>query len=313
MQTLSFDGYTGKFAPPTKEGVDEIFQFLNAAGRSPQVYARLYEKVEESVHAGLFWGIWKENLNSAPQLISTSAIFLHGKDQIAITQNGAHNQEYGTYVEHGATLRRKEREGEKHPKGVFMQILMAAPLVQLFCLAGSKTKAVKGPLLIDVVVDVVQQGAQSDYVRNFIRSAPHNWEELINPSPQLLAKSESGVNDPNVTRAKDFNRFFVTSIPAMAEIVLNTLATGSLQSEYKGRLYEAKIDLSNLPKALKEALPVIVRNREFFEKINKRASFTETRRLFEQHIVAANLERLSGDLSGEWQAENDSYLAENRR
>ena len=72
---MIFDGYIGKFASPTKEGVDEVFGFLNAVGLTPQVYDRFYEKVEESVHAGLFWGIWKEHKNNASQLISTSAVF----------------------------------------------------------------------------------------------------------------------------------------------------------------------------------------------------------------------------------------------
>lgn len=45
MQTLTFKGYVGKFADSSKRGVDEVFAFLNAAGRSSQVYARLYEKV----------------------------------------------------------------------------------------------------------------------------------------------------------------------------------------------------------------------------------------------------------------------------
>ncbi|MDX2027199.1 MAG: hypothetical protein SFW62_01035 [Alphaproteobacteria bacterium] len=299
MQTLIYDGYIGKFASPTREGVDEVFDFLNAAGRSPQVYARLYEKVEESVHAGLFWGIWKAIPESGPQLISTSAIFLHGKDQIAITQNGIQNQEYGTYVEHGAALRRKEREGEQRPKGVFMQILMAAPLVQVFCLAGQEMTGRKDRLLADVVVDNVQQGSQSDYVRNFIRNPPYNCEELRNPSRELLARFESSVDDPNVNRAKDFNRFYVTSVPALAEIILNAVNTGFLTSEYKGRLYEARIDLSGLPEPLKFALPVIVRNDEFFRNMDKRTSFREARRLFEEHLAAARLEGLLGSLSGE--------------
>jgi hypothetical protein len=293
MQVMTFDGYIGGFVPPTKEGVDEAFEFLNAAGRSPQVYKRLYEKVEEAVLAGLFWGIWKDRPNEAPLLTSTSAVFLHGKDQIAITQNGGENQEYGTYVEHGATLRRKEREGEQHPKGVFMQILMAAPLVQLFLLAGQEMVGGKGRLRADVVVDNVQQGAQSNYVRNSIRSEPHNWEELFDPSRDLLDRFKSSVDDPNVDRAKDFNRFYVRSIPAMAQIVLDALTTGSLKAEYKGTIYEAKIDLSGLPDYLKEALPVIVKNKDFFMQLDKRISFTEARRLFEQHLVAARLEKLS--------------------
>jgi hypothetical protein len=149
----------------------------------------------------------------------------------------------------------------------------------------------------------VQQGAQSDYVRNFIRSAPHNWEELVNPSPELLARFETSVDDPNVNRAKDFNRFFVSSVPEMAEIVLNALTTGSLKSEYKGVVYEAKTDLSGLPESLKEVLPVIVKNKEFFRQIDKRTSFTEARRLFEQNIVADNVEKLSMSLLKEWPVE----------
>ncbi len=295
MKTISFDGYIGKFAPPTKAGVDEVFDFLNAAGRSPQVYARLYEKVEESVYAGLFWGIWKSTPNTAPLLISTSAIFLHGKSQIALTRNGSENQEYGTYVEHGAALRRKEREGEQHPKGVFLQILMAAPLVQLFYSLGQKMPD-GGQLMADVAVDNVQQGPQSDYVRNFIRSEPHNWEELVNPSEELLKRFESSVDDLNVCRAKDFNRFYVKSLPAMADILLNALKDGSLASEYKGTMYEAKIDLSHLSESLKAALPVIVKNKEFFEKMNKRASFGETRRLFQKHLATARLEEISNSM-----------------
>lgn len=292
MQIKSFDGYIGKFAPPTKEGVDEAFEFLDAVGRSPQVYRRLYEKVEESVRAGLFWGIWRELPNEAPRLTSTSAVFLHGKDPIAITKNGTLNQEYGTYVEHGATLRRKEREGEEYPRGVFMQILMAAPLVQLFTLAGQEMAGRTSPLQVDVVVDNVQQGAQSDYVRNFIRGAPHFWEELVNPSDAMLNRFKSSVDDPNVDRAKDFNRFFISSIPAMAEIVWGAYNSGSLTSLYGGTTYEAKTDFSGLPQKLKEALPVIIENRSFFENLPKRTSFSEARRLFEQHLVVAKLEGL---------------------
>lgn len=285
MQVKTFDGYIGKFASPTPEGVAEVFDFLNAAGRSPQVYARLYEKVEESVMAGLFWGIWKESPNTSPLLISTSAVFLHGKEPLAITQSDGKNQEYGIIVEHGATLRRKEREGLDNPKGVFLQLLVAAPLVELFALAGQEMACGKGRLLVDAVVDNVQQGAQSDYVRNFIRGEPYCWEELKNPSHELLQRFSSSVDDPNVNRAKDFNRFFVGSIPAMAEIVMNALDTGTLRSEYKGTIYEAKIDLSGLPYNLKAALPVIVRNKDFFQKLDKRTSFTEARRLFQQHLA----------------------------
>jgi hypothetical protein len=295
-QVLTFDGYAGKFAPPTTEGVREAFEFLNAAGRSPQVYARLYEKVEESVRTGLFWGIWKETPNASPLLIASSAIFLHGKAQIPITQNGSQNQECGTYVEHGATLRRHDREGTEHPKGVFLQILMAAPLTQLFLLAGQEMAAGQGRVLADVVVDNVQEGRQSDYVRNFIRSAPHCWEELKKPSTQLLRRFESSVDDPNVNRAKGFNRFFIHAVPAMAGIVSKALEDGVLSAEYKGVTYQAKIDLSGLPQAFKEALPVIGRQTAFFASLDKRTSFTESRRLFEHHLAADRLQKLSDDL-----------------
>jgi len=288
MQTLTFDGYRGRFAPPTKEGVDEIFNFLKADGRPSQVYERPYKKVEESVYAGLFWGIWKEIPNSAPRLIATSAIFLHGMESIPITEKST---ERGIVVERGAVLRRKELEGDSYPKGILMQILASAPLIQLFHTAGRKSESGSGPILADIVFNDVQQGSQLDYVRNFIRSEPHNWEEIVNPSSQLLAKFKSSVNDPNANRSKDFNRFFVSSIPAMAEIVLNALTTGSLKSEYNGTVYEAKIDLSGLPENLKEALPVIVEKKEFFKEIDKCTSFTEARNLFESYIAAASLRR----------------------
>jgi hypothetical protein len=133
-----------------------------------------------------------------------------------------------------------------------------APLTQLFLLAGQEMAAGQGRLLADVVVDNVQQGGQSDYVRNFIRSAPHCWEELKNPSPELLRRFESSVdNDPNVNNAKDFNRFFIHAVPSMAGIVSKALEDGILRAEYKGVTYEAKIDLSGLPQAFKEALPLI--------------------------------------------------------
>lgn len=299
MQTLKFDGYIGRFASPTKEGVDEVFDFLNAAGRSPQVYARLYEKVEESVLAGLFWGVWRVLKNHRPQLVSTSAIFLHGKDQIAISEDSTENHEIGTYVEHGATLRRKDLEGVAHPKGVFLQILMAAPLVQLFCLAGQNITSLNGRLFADIVIDNVQQGAQSDYVRNFIRSEPHNWEEIVHPSLHLLSRFESSVDDPNVNRAKDFNRFFVRAIPAMAEIVYNALATGSLKAIYRETQYEAKIDLDALPLFLKETLPTIIENKSFFEELDKATSFAKARYEFDQHLNKAKYKTLSRGLVGE--------------
>lgn len=307
METLTFDGYIAKFVPSNAQGVQEAFEFLNAAGRSSQVYARLYEKVEEAVYAGLFWGIWKQTPNSLPILVSTSAIFLHGKDPIAITRSNLQSQEYGTYVEHGATLRRREREGEKHPKGAFLQILMAAPLVQLFCLAGQQMPTGKGQLLVDAVVDNVQQGTQSDYVRNFIRSNPHNWEELHNPSDDLLHRFEASVDDQNVNRAKDFNRFFVTSIPAMAEIVWDAFNSGTLEAEYKGAIYKANTDLSGLPESLIEALPIIIKNKAFFEKLDKRTSFLEARRLFEQHLTLARLSKLAESISD---ADNQEMVIE---
>lgn len=299
MQPVVFDGYIGNFVSATDDGVKQAFEFLDAAGRSPQVYGRLHEKVEESVRAGLFWGIWKSLPNAPPQLIASSAIFLHGQKRVAITQNGRENIEYGTYVEHGATLRRKDREGDQHPKGVFLQILMAAPLTQLFLSAGQEIAGGRNPLLADVVVDNVQQGAQSDYVRNFIRGEPHCWEEIQRPSTELVARFRSSVDDPNVDRAKDFNRFFIHAVPAMADIVQNALTTGSLQANYKGTLYQAQIDLSGLSQPFKEALPVIADNRAFFAALDKRTSFTEARRLFEQHLVAAHLEKLTQTLLSE--------------
>ena len=294
MQTLTFKGYIGKFVSPTKEGVDEVCAFLNAGNKLPQMYSRHRKSIEASVFAGLFFGIWKEIPNRVPMLIATIAIFLHSTELIAITQDS--DSEYGICVEQGACLRRKEREGDSYPRGIFMPLLMATPLIQLFYTTGRKSEAEKCPILADVVVCNADQGEQSVRIRNFLCNKPHNWEELGNPSPQLLTLVRSSVSGPDVNRAKDYNRFFISSVPAMAEIVLNALTTGLLKSEHKGILYEAKIDLSGLSEGLKEALPIIIKNKEFFQKIDKHTSFTEARNLFEQHIIAANLESWSETL-----------------
>jgi hypothetical protein len=218
MAVTSFDC---KARLATPKDVDAIVAFYEQH-RTPAVYLRKREEIEDSVKNDLFFLVE----NNKNQIIAASGVFIlnKGEELQECIVNGNRN-ERARVAELGSVLRWPEGLPlNKQYKGVWHPFLFSVPMILLF-----DRMRREGGLHVDTLVCDVQSELFSTKQRlqGQVELTPLQWTG-VEPGKDLIRAFKDTVrsDDPYINNPKEFFRGWVGNLPKVAKYLILTAKKG---------------------------------------------------------------------------------------